>query len=150
MYTGTSKTLLSNGDLLSMSCMCITKFIITLTAEPNEPTHVTAIQIKDSNGKCFIHCSWFKPNNSDESNVTQYNVYINGTLYPDLTTRERANRIVVYLSNFDCANHTISVRAINDCGEGTASPNVTTVPSHFSPNNGKSGPPSKAEWLKML
>ena len=105
---------------------CHSMIYFCFTGEPGVPNHIISKLIYgDSIGGCVIQFSWSPPTNLDQSDISHYIVYINGTNVLSKTSEMDQNMILVSYAVFSCGTHSISVSAVDRCGrDGQKSPNI--------------------------
>ena len=91
------------------------------------PNHIISKLIYDDGiGGCVIQFSWSPPTNLDQSDISHYIVYVNGTNILSKTSEMDQNMIIVSYAVFSCGTHSVSVSAVDHCGrDGQKSPNIT-------------------------
>ena len=88
------------------------------------------------NSSCTISIAWNTPKNIAQDDISHYIIYINGTTnYYILNKTESINQNLI-LTTFPvcpCAEHQVSVSAIDRCGrEGQRSPSIIPEQDPFS------------------
>lgn len=127
--------------------------MFTIPADPGVPQDVLAVQIEHGivMGSCIVTVFWQSPYDlfsGDDSKTDEgikFKIFANGTNMSNdsikLSNSNNETRFSTLLTMPGCANHTISISAVDICGrEGPKSAGITLDPDmcHMVPNNNTS------------
>lgn len=92
------------------------------------PQNMVSDQRMDSEGRCIVHLSWNVPDNTAATDIFNYMIHINGiNKFNETSNGVIQNLTMTTYAQCDCSPHTVSISAVNHCGQVGENTSTTVI-----------------------